>query len=290
MADLYHSQRSTNKPDSTIGLDFWCAFTTYLKRLTNDNYFTKEFPDSCGDGHPIGCYDSSLESRLREELGQITWPIQGVLPKTELILDLLEFFFQHVAKPTKQWHHSYCGGLHPEEYDVAKGRYDYTVKINSILGRFNHPYQLRKGRVIRKSSEFLDAPIMSLELSANDEHLAMLMETALANFYDKTGTKKLQGLQGLVDAFDRLKTIEDDNKKKSVTKVIGRLSPFDEIRGEFDSHFRKVTELSNKYTIRHHERDKIQLLDPDLIEYLFYGYYNLIRLILQKYGFLDHRQ
>jgi len=291
MVELYYSQRQTRtrqSPQSQLGRNLWVAFMTYLDRLSDQNYFCEKFAGSCSDGYPMGRSDEAVASWMRQEFGVVQWPVaRHDLPNTEQILDFIEFFFRHVAKPTKSWDHDYCGHSHPTDYDGPKGRYEYTVEINAMLERFNHPYKLQKGSIVRKGSETLDARIAAVELRTTDTHLLRLLGSALESFYDKSGAKKLEGLQSLVDAFERIKTLEGQDKKTSVRKVIGRLSPIDEIRQQFDEHLRKMTDLAIRYTIRHHESDKIILDDVAIIEYLFYSYYNLIRLILEKYEIVE---
>jgi len=290
MDDLYYAQRqckARHGPDPHVGADFWAAYRTYISRLSGENYLCKAFPGECCDGIPIYSSNSAIASRLREELGQVEWPMGPEdPPESERILDLVEFFYRHVAKPTKLWFHDYsgCMGYHPKEYDTRKGRYEYTIEVNKMLKRFHHPYRLQKGRIMRSGSEILDERILSVEVLTDDDHLKRLLNSAIDNFFERTGSKKLEGLRSIVDAFERLKTREGPDKKKSVEKVIAKISPDSEIRACFDEHLRMMTELSNKYTIRHHEVDKVVLEDEAVIDYLFYSYYNLVRLILEKYN------
>lgn len=290
MRDLYYTQRqrkARHAPDPHVGADFWAAYRTYIGRLSTENYLCKAFPGECCDGIAIYSDNRAIASRLREELGQVGWPIGPEdPPESERILDLVEFFYRHVAKPTNSWFHDYSGCMdwHPTEYDARQGRYEYTIEVNKMLKRFHHPYKLQKGRIIRLGSEILDERILTVEVLTDDDHLKRLLNSAIDNFFDRTGSKKLEGLRSMVDAFERLKTLEDMDKKKSVEKVIAKISPNSETRAYFDEHLRKMTELSNRYTIRHHEVDKVVLADEAVIDYLFYGYYNLVRLILEKYN------
>lgn len=290
MGEFYYTQRQKRMqqaPNPQVGADFWAAFRTYIDRLSVNNYFCKEFPGECVDGLPMYRDDQAIAARLQEELGHIEWPISpNMSPKSERILDLIEFFYKYAAQPTKQWFHNWCRNFHPEEYDIHKGHQEYTAQINALLKRFNHPYKLRKGRIVHIGSEVMDEWIASVEFRTNDDHLLRLLNSALGNFFDRSVTKKLEGLRSIVDAFERLKTLEDVDKKKSVKQVIGKLSPYDDIRSHFDDHLRKMTGLANTLTIRHHEGDKVVLEDEALIDYLFYSYYSLVRLILEKYDFV----
>ncbi len=156
------------------------------------------------------------------------------------------------------------------------------------MERFYHPYRLSKGKITFATSSILDDRVTSLELKTTDNHLQRLLESALSNFYDRSGKKKLDGLGNIVDAFERLKTLEGSDKKASVQAVLTKLSSIGEISSVFDDLLTKLTELANKYTIRHHETDKIVLDDVELIDFLFYSYYNLVRLILEKYDLVVH--
>lgn len=289
MSDRYYSSRkqaASNKPNPELGANFWGAFLIALKRFGDENYLCKDFPSECCDGIPIYYSDEAIASRLREEVGQISWPISmDAPPATDQILDIVEFFYRFIAKPTESNFHSYsgCGGYHPTKYDIRQGRYDYTVKVNALLTRFNHPYKLSKGVIIKTSSDVLDEAFATVEFIGSDSHLDTLLSSAVENFYDRSGSKKLEALRSVVDAFERLKTLESSDKKQSATKVIGKLAQNHEINLEFEQIFKSLTGIANKFTIRHHEVDKVVLNDEALIDFLFYSYYNTVLLILRRY-------
>ena len=290
MNDLYYSQRQNRlqiPAQPEIGSAFWVAFRTYVDRLSDDNWFSGAFPESYGCG-PLGRNDDDVRKRLCEEIGQIDWPIPAnanPIPDTERVLDLVEFFHAYAQKPTNR-SCAYCVPVHthPDKYDSRQGQHEFTCRVNQMFRRFNHPYHLTDGRVERVGSEVLDARIASVDLQCDDSHLVTLLNSAVSNFFDRSGTKRLEGLQSIVNAFERLKTLEGGDKQESVARVIAKLSPAESIQTLLDERLRNMTRLANQYTIRHHEGDKIPLTDDALIEYLFYDYFNLVRLILQKYG------
>jgi hypothetical protein len=149
-----------------IGQDFWIGFIAYLQILTDKDYLCNCFPGYCSDGHPIGRDDRQVQLVLQQELGQVKWPFQPeVVPDTEIVLRIVEFFFRYVAKPTESLYHSYCGNAHPTEFDIGKGRYEYTIEINRMFTRFKHPFKLQKGRVTRTGSMVLDTGIISGEFN-----------------------------------------------------------------------------------------------------------------------------
>lgn len=288
MSDLYYTQRiriAIQPPDPQIGEDFWLAFCTYIDRLTSANYLCRAFPVRCDDySNSYGRDDDAIAARLTEGLGRIQWPIPpDQPPQSERVLDILEFFFSHVAKPKACWRCGLCGNIHQQGYDLGNGRKEYTAEINKMLARFNHPYRLQKGQVVRIGCELIDDRIAQVDFVTPDSHLLHLLNCAKEDFYDRSGTRKLDGLRNVVEAFERLKTIENRDKKKGAEMLVHKLSPDIEIRSHFDEHLRRLTEFHNKYTIRHNETDKITLTDEGLVDYLFYSYYNLVILIMDKY-------
>jgi len=295
MSDLYYSQRLKRlheDPRREIGKTFLTALQSYLERLSEEGYLCESFAGWCSCGDPRLHDDRKVAKRMREQLGYCHWPLSTEQPlTTEDALDLLEFFFKFVSKPTKGWTNpEFCSEFHPTKYDWVKGRYEYTVQINQMLKRFNHPYRLEKGKIVLVGSQVLERRLIGMELRTDDDHLARLLSGALDSFFDRSGARKLEALGSLADAFERLKTLHGTNKKKSAEEVIAGLSPVQDVCACFEGHFRDLTRIANEYTIRHHERGKKVLDDEALVDYLFYGYYNLIRMILEKLGLAQSTQ
>jgi hypothetical protein len=288
MEDAFYSQRTRHRrrlPETELGSEFLTAFAAYLDRLKQQDYLCSAFPNQVCDGYPGGIDNLAAAAQYREDLGYNGWLFNPLQESTEHVLDLVEFVFAYVSKPTEVRYHDFCQGSHPTgEYDTKQARYEYTIQINRIFSRFNHPYRLQKGRVIKLSSELLDRVVYSTEFSIDDAHLRELIQTATELFGDRSGNKKIEAVRSIVGAFERVKTLEGMDKRKSVETVLARISPNQEIRSLLDQHLRNMTDLANRSTIRHHERDRAELRDPQVLEYLFYTYYNLVRLILQKYG------
>ncbi len=287
MGSQYYSQRKkqqSEEPDREIGQRFRAAFSALTNRLTAEGYLCNAFPLGCGQCAG-GRDDRAISARLVEELGTNVWPMTPTdeIP-TYTILDLLQFFFNHVAQPVSSWRCSQCGQRQADEYDIPKGRYQYTVDINRMLSNFHHPYQLQKGQIILVGSEVLDRRLMGIDLATDDTYLIKLMSTSVEDFHARSGKRRLEAVQTLVDAFERVKTLHGTDKKQSAQKVIAQLSADADISSYFAQLFRALTDIENNCNLRHHEYGTTVIDDPALIEYLFYEYYNLIRLILEKHG------
>ncbi|MDP3506496.1 MAG: hypothetical protein Q8T09_00770 [Candidatus Melainabacteria bacterium] len=282
----YYTQRLGASPREIqpLGQGFWYAYITALGEFARKNYFTETFADECSDGYDYSWLDKRVQSTLEATFGKFDWPVsRDESPEDQVILDLVEFFYSFASEPTESWFHSYCGNSHPNGYDLGKGRYSYTVKINELFQRFNQPFKLVKGKVTRANSAILDANLVlpDIDLPISDEHLKGLIGRALEHFYNRKSNHKLDGLRGLVDAYERLKTIKmPSNKKSSAEALVKALALEESMAPHLNALFRELTTISNQNTIRHHEYDKKIISDEATIEFLFYAYYNAIRFII----------
>ena len=75
---------------------------------------------------------------------------------------------------------------------------------------------------------------------------------------------------------------EGIDKKKSVEKIIEQISHSNETYYTlFNDEFIKLTNLGNKHRIRHHELDKIEIIDDNYYDYFYNRCLALIDLALK---------
>ena len=111
-----------------------------------------------------------------------------------------------------------------------------------------------------------------------------MLNLSLDKFYSRNAADKRIGLEKLVDVFQRISSWEDKDKKKSVEKILDRTSAGDgNIKEALECELNTLWKIANNFMIRHTELGKIPIVDNNFVEYLFYAYYNCIRLILIKY-------
>lgn len=87
------------------------------------------------------------------------------------------------------------------------------------------------------------------------------------------------------DAFERIKTFyypEISSKKKSIECLINNISLNQDFNNLFDSEFRTLTEIGNKFRIRHHEKGKINIGDDSYYEYFYNRCLSLLILVIHK--------
>ena len=110
-----------------------------------------------------------------------------------------------------------------------------------------------------------------------DEELNKLIDEAKERFL-KPDDQNV-ALEKLWDAFERIKTYYDPNKKKSANRLIDQIS-IDLDRDIFENEFELLTTIGNKYRIRHHETDKKPIYTANQINYLFFRMLSLLDLSL----------
>ena len=98
--------------------------------------------------------------------------------------------------------------------------------------------------------------------------------------YFKPGDQNI-ALEKIWDAFERMKSFYDFDKKASSNKLISKMAiNISEI--DFRNEFEVLTKIGNTYRIRHHETDKKELKDESQIKYLFFRMLALIDLAMSS--------
>ena len=86
-------------------------------------------------------------------------------------------------------------------------------------------------------------------------------------------------MEKLWDAFERAKTYFDVDKKQSAEKLIDYIS-VDIDKEIIKAEFHTLTKIGNNYRIRHHEKNKKEISDPNQIAYLFFRMLSLLDLVM----------
>lgn len=110
-----------------------------------------------------------------------------------------------------------------------------------------------------------------------DEELNILIKEAKERFYNPKD--KQIAVEKLWDAFERIKSYFDKNKKISANKLVNLISDkFD--KETMENEFNLLTKIGNNYRIRHHEIGKIEITEDEHLNYLFFRMLSLLDLCL----------
>lgn len=172
------------------------------------------------------------------------------------IFDVIEFFIEYV--------------------DEEK----FTGEINKILKLNELDYRMKDGQIYF-SNEFLK--IVKEEKNSDMEVEELIKESR--EFYTKgdyyNATLKIW------DAFENMKSNYQDisDKKKSVNKLIKDISCDNKnMEEEFQKEFKNLTDIGNKFKIRHHEKNAYKITDERHYEYF---YKRCLAVITTVNDFLD---
>lgn len=291
MIEGYFSDREfgpRSRTEEEIPENVWGGITYLIKTRITDGFFGNEFPSYCEDDEDnqiiTGCNLNNLSLVLKSEVSGITWPLDPEdTPDTLNILDLIEFCHRYVAKPESYKYHDYWRHSHLK-FNIEEGQKHFRNDVNKIFARNGIAYELKEnGRIERVASPVLDKILMSHIFDTGDKDLDDLLNSSIKKYLDPGSDIHKESLEKLWDAWERLKTIEPGkDKKDSATKLLNKVAKEDNFRKLIEKEALELTNIGNRFRIRHSETDRIQINLKKHIDYLFHRMFSLIWLILIK--------
>lgn len=310
MAGEYFSDRENGpKPRiiEEISPTVWGGIFTIVSKRITDASFGNSFPKTCFHGPICGCDNKLFINTLKAEIPGIPWPLSAEkTPHLLIILDFIEFCHKYIAKPRIVEYHSLdhhnainaLSGLgrwrgifsdEPEpghnhfSYSIEEGQREFRDAINLIFARNGIVYELTdKGTVIRLAPEILRELLQYAKFHTGDDDLDELLNSARIKSLDPHLDVRKEALEKLWDAWERLKTLESGDKKESIRILLEKSSPEINFRERINTEAKELTEIGNKFRIRHSEVGKIQFESSNHVDYLFHRLFALIYLILKS--------
>ena len=154
----------------------------------------------------------------------------------------------------------------------------FISEINAILSINEIPFYLSEEGIVSSFELKLDKGLID---NINEIGLKELLQEAQTYF---DNNQKNIAVEKIWDAFERLKTyyFPTLDKKKSCTKIVDDISHDDTNYKEFfNQEFQYLTNIGNKFRIRHHEVGKIEIIDPNYYDYFYHRCLSLIALSIQ---------
>lgn len=302
MGDGYFTDRELgSKPrvEQTISPSVWSAIIAEFQRLLSGNYFAECYPLQCQDKNGVyGTDEYSLIRQLEAEIS-IEYPFKeqcevesdasGLLsstkkvpfaPDTFLILDLIEFMHRVVSKAENGTYHKFPQHHHLN-FDKEEGQQEFVNNINRLFLRNGIAYELQpNGQIQRVLSDQVAALIKQSKIASGDRVFDELMDNAIQKFTHPSPDDRKYALEKIWDAFERIKTFADQDKKQSITKIIKATASgqplFEEQLG---AECTSLTRLGNNHRIRHSEIGKEDIL-LEHVDYLFHRILAMINFLL----------
>ncbi|MFO0752645.1 MAG: hypothetical protein U0411_04890 [Thermodesulfovibrionales bacterium] len=297
MTDYFSDREQGPRPrtEETISPAAWGGVVALIQSLVSSGAFGARFPAPCPDGQgPIGTDEHSLSLAVLAEMPGLNWPLQtterveyelqAFAPDTLLALDLIEFCYRSVGKPIQGSHHSYFGHYHLS-FDIDEGRGAFRADINRIFSRNNLAYELGDaGQVVRLAPAVLRESLSSAIFRTGDRTLDTMLDDSRVKFLNSDPAIRRESLERLWDCWERLKSLENTNKKLSVESLLAKASPDTAFRTILNAEAQALTEIGNLFHIRHTEVSQAAVTDSAHVDYLFHRLYCMIQLLLSKRG------
>lgn len=285
------------RTEQTMSALAWGGIVVLVESLASSGAFGVSFPQECPDGHAICGNDTDkLKSAIEAEIEGLSWPLQRDkvdeddfmrtrrpwAPPTLVALDFIEFVWRCVALPVPGKLHDYYRHHHLS-FDSTQGRSAFVIDVNRILARNGLAYEITEDGEVRRILPAVIGDVLARTyFRTGDQLLDVMLEESRRKFSDPDPLIRREALERLVDSWERIKTLADDNKAKSVKLVLDRASPEPAFRQLLEKEALELRAIGNNYLLRHHERSQTPVIDNDHVDYLFHRLFSLVDLVIRK--------
>ncbi|BBO19011.1 conserved hypothetical protein [Candidatus Brocadia pituitae] len=306
MNQVYFSDKEKGaepRINEKISLNVWRGIRAKILTLIDNGSFGYKFPEECkdGGGNVIGTKRQSMSDILKGEIPEIIEERkvgddyiekanilldsdrQDTVPSTLTILDIIQFSYKNIAKPTKENFHEYFKHHHLV-FDRDEGQKEFREDINLIFARNGIIFDLQEnGQIIRLAPPILREKLSEVIFLTRDNELNEILESARTKYLDPNISVRRESLEKLWDAWERIKTIEPaEDKKQSTKKLLDKASLEPNFLKILEEDAKKLTEIGNQFQIRHSEINKTPVNKSEHIDYLFQRLFAIIYLLLKS--------
>lgn len=289
MKRLFTERHGGTKPRVSEALDETArnALWNLLSARIDEEWFGFLFPYKCHDGYAYAGTDFDKLQRTMGGYG-LLWPRSQFdadpAASDGQVFDVLEFAYEHIAEAKDPSYHSFMSHSH-YSYDQETGRAKFEQDVNRIFERNGIAFELKHGEVVRMAPTGLQEALAQTVFHTGDNALDEMLEAARQRFLNRSLDVRRESLEKLWDAWERLKTIEPGKDKKArATALLAKGSKEPNFLTRLNKEAMELTEIGNKFMIRHSETDKIPINQSAHVDYLFHRMFALIRLLLTASG------
>ncbi len=227
-----------------------------------------------------------IPSLFRNEYERICVPGYDDEYDQYALLDFIEFFAQNIKDISERWNNErYRNYQTIDCLNTSDIFNDFQEAINGIFAEAGLLYELTHEKIIERIVENspLTSEIENNFAAVNEIGTRELLKDAVALYKTPNPAARQDSVEKIWDALERLKTyyITLDKRRSSekrVNEMAGGNSDYVDL---FNEEFKMLTSIGNKYRIRHHETDKIDITDVRYYDYLFNRCLSLIALAIK---------
>ena len=228
----YFSERAGKNGSANLTLsDLRIIFAATYRKYELNGYFQHHFGMNCVDsGYMQGSEGIDLMVALTLRFGgraSSQFPIDDNSSSYELedIFDLIEYFWDHIAKPTVSHYHDWndCG-IHVEKASEKLGKEEWSKEWNFQLSRLEPQYLITSDGIIEfmPSQESIRQLVNNVKPYGNKEKVDSKVYGAIRLFYSRHSTTEDKRI-ALKELADVLEFIRVELKDKLPKKEVGEL-------------------------------------------------------------------
>lgn len=264
----------------------WDGIKTLVDRSITKGDFGNAFPERCSDSPSTCCGTDGLafERSLKAEIP--SWSGWNTLPDIGMACDFLEFCHRHIALAQSFEYHGFLKHNH-FRFDVAKGKQIFRNEVNLILQRNGMAFRMiDEGRMERLLADPTGEVVCRAVFRTSDDKLDELLYEARAKFLSPHLRIRKEALERAWDAWERLKTVKDADKKQGTRALLDDCSSEPNMREILETEARLLTDFGNRFHIRHSETNQTSITDEDHVDYVFQRIFAMLLLVLRKHDML----
>lgn len=266
----------------------WGGIRAQISARIDDGSFGEKFPMNCNNGGGVIASNEELVSAaMRSEipsLEELPWYIQSVdLLRTMDILDMVQFCWRNISKSIRTEYDRFCGHHHLR-FDKQAGQSEFRDTINRIFRRNHLAYELtEEGAIRRLVTPVLHEMLSSAHFNTGNSDLDNMLEKSCEKFLYPDKETRYEALKTLWAAWECLKALEETDKKKGISNLLGTTAGLSspKFRKALECDANDLTDIGNRFHIRHSETNQERLKRSEHIDYLFHRLFSLIQLILR---------
>lgn len=275
----------------------WAGIVALVQAYIVNGGFGNRFPQICADGNaPCGTDDDALGASVKALMPGLEWPLQTtqadpdfsygpripMAPATLLILDFVEYVYAVVAMPFVVKRHDYHNHNHLS-FNRLEGQVEFMNDVNSVFARCGTAYELQSnGKVVRLLPLVLRESLSHAVFNTGDTILNNGLEESRVKFSSPNPLIRREALERLWDAFERVKTLADPEKKRSITIILDAVASESSFRAMLETEAKQLTDIGNTFLIRHFETRQVPVIDIDHVDYLFHRLFAFVQLLIGR--------
>lgn len=291
-----HGKRAPLEKTYSINRDMYSLLLDCCKRYQKNltHIFTLNCHDNFTNSNYVAFDEKGFSTRIkiripslyRNESDRICAPIYDDEYDQYALLDLIEFFSQNIQDISERWNNErYRNYQTIDCLDSSDIFISFQDEINDIFTESGLLYEVTDKKIIERIVEnsSLTKEIENNFAAVDEVGLRELLKDSVALYKTPNPAARQDSVEKLWDALERLKTYyTNSDKKDSAEKIVNDMANGNkDFVDLFNNEFKELTYIGNNYRIRHHETNKIDIIDNRYYDYFFNRCLSLIALSVQ---------